>query len=146
MFHQYIRRNRHGKTVKIGVMVGTIVKIDDKYVRAVGWSLCSKRDVFDQHRAIEMAEGRALSSIFDKKTEMIFCHTESDSLICRTVKSKYGVPASIIRPFLKFCCRTISAYDGANTPTYLLAYFAENTGKKVDGNFRVPPMARPCSE
>ena len=56
---EYIRRRHHGKTLKVGVIIG--VK-DGKTVK-IGWSKCNRQlgDVFDKRMGLQLALNRALT-------------------------------------------------------------------------------------
>jgi hypothetical protein len=87
---EYIRRRHNGKTVKVGVIVGTT---DEGHgVVKVGWSKCNVRlDTFEKDVGLKLARER-----------------------CKT-PSKSGVPACVKRQYRQFAARCVRYFKDAHT-------------------------------
>ena len=85
---EYIRRRRHGKVVKVGVVLGLI----DEGVIKIGWSKCNiKSDTFKPLQGIELAKARARNE----------------------TPTTTPVPNCIKRQMRQFCSRAVRYFKGA---------------------------------
>lgn len=61
---EYIRRRKNGKTIKVGIILGTVIPIQtspDPQTIKIGWSKCNIKlgDEFNVKQGLELARARA---------------------------------------------------------------------------------------